>query len=58
MSIKVHFLFNYLDRFTHKMGDYSEEQGERFPQDIKAMEERYQSKWVESTGWQTTAGTL
>lgn len=47
MSIKVHFLFSHLDRFPDNLGDYSEEQGERFHQDIKAMEERYQGRWDE-----------
>jgi len=27
------------------LGDYSEEQGERFHQDIKEMERRYQGRW-------------
>ena len=47
MSIKVHFLFSHLDRFPDNLGDYSEEQGERFHQDIKTMEERYQGRWDE-----------
>ena len=42
MSIKVHFLDNHLERFPENLGDFSEEQGERFHQDIKFMEERYQ----------------
>ena len=41
MSIKVHFLHSHLDRFPDNLGDLSEEQGERFHQDIKTMEERY-----------------
>lgn len=45
MSIKVHYLQNHLDRFPENLGDLSEEQGERFHQDIKTMEERYQGKW-------------
>ena len=45
MSIKVHYLHNHLDRFPENLGDYSEEQGERFHQDIKTMEERYQGRW-------------
>ena len=47
MSIKVHFLFSHLDRFPDNLGDYSEEQGERFHQDIKTMEKRYQGRWDE-----------
>ena len=45
MSIKVHFLHSHLDRFPDNLGCYSEEQGERFHQDIKVMEERYQGRW-------------
>nr|XP_047125236.1 uncharacterized protein LOC124807409 [Hydra vulgaris] len=44
MSIKVHFLHSHLDRFPDNLGSYSEEQGERFHQDIKVMEERYQGR--------------
>ena len=35
MSIEVHFLDSYLDRFPENLGDVSDEQGERFHQDIK-----------------------
>ena len=45
MSIKVHYLHNHLDHFPENLGDLSEEQGERFHQDIKVMEERYQGRW-------------
>ncbi|KAI6656622.1 hypothetical protein LOD99_1417 [Oopsacas minuta] len=45
MSIKVHYLFSHLDRFPENLGDLSEEQGERFHQDIKVIEERYQGRW-------------
>ena len=45
MSIKVHFLFSHLERFPDNLGGYSEKQGERFHQDIKTMEERYQGRW-------------
>ena len=45
MSIKVHYLFSHFDRFPENIGDVSEEQGERFHQDIKSMEERYQGRW-------------
>lgn len=45
MSIKIHFLHSHLDRFPDNLGDYSEEQGERFHQDIKVMEQRYQGRW-------------
>jgi len=44
MSIKVHFLFSHLDRFPENLGDLSDEQGERFHQDISEMEVRYQGR--------------
>ena len=45
MSYKVHFLHSHLNNFPENLGDYSEEQGERFHQDIKEMERRYQGRW-------------
>ena len=45
MSIKVHYLHSHLDKFPENLGDVSEELGERFHQDIKVMEERYQGRW-------------
>ena len=45
MSIKVHFLNSHLDEFPANLGDVSDEHGERFHQDIKIMEERYQGRW-------------
>lgn len=45
MSLKVHFLFSHLDYFPDNLGDFSEEMGERFHQDIKIMETRYQGRW-------------
>ncbi|RUS71032.1 hypothetical protein EGW08_021203 [Elysia chlorotica] len=45
MSIKVHFLHSHLDRFPENLGDVSDEQGERFHQDLKVMEDRYQGRW-------------
>ena len=44
MSIKIHFLHSHLDRFPENLSDFSEEQGEKFHQDIKVMEERYQRR--------------
>ena len=38
MSIKVHYLHSHLDRFPE-----NREQGERFHQDLKTMEERYRA---------------
>ena len=45
MSIKLHFLKSHLDYFPENLGNISEEQGERFHQDIRVMEERYQGRW-------------
>ncbi|GBM51371.1 hypothetical protein AVEN_110820-1 [Araneus ventricosus] len=45
MSLKVHFLDSQLVYFPENLGAVSEEQGERFHQDIKEMERRYQLKW-------------
>ena len=45
MSIKIHYLRSHLDNFPENLGDVNEEQGERFHQDIKIMEERYQGRW-------------
>ncbi|KAJ4445011.1 hypothetical protein ANN_06810, partial [Periplaneta americana] len=38
MSVQVHFLHSHLNYFPDNLGDFSEEQGERFHQDIKNME--------------------
>lgn len=45
MSIKMHFLDSHLNYFPDNLGDYSEEHGERFHQDIAKMEKRYQGRW-------------
>ena len=45
MSVKMHFLRSHVDYFPQNCGDLSEEQGERFHQDIHVMEERYQGRW-------------
>ena len=45
MSIKLHFLHCHLDFFQENLGDFSEEHGERFHQDIQPMERRYQGRW-------------
>ena len=42
MNLKLHFLYSHINEFPENLGDYSEEQGERFHQDIKEMERRYQ----------------
>ena len=45
MSIKLHYLHSHLDKFPDNSGNVCEEQGERFHQDIKVMEDRYQGRW-------------
>lgn len=45
MSLKVHFLHSHLKSFPENLRDMSEEQGEKFHQDIKEMERRYQGQW-------------
>ena len=45
MSIKLHFLRSHLAGFPENLGDVSDEQGERFHQDISNIEVRYQSRW-------------
>ena len=37
MSVKVHFLHSHLSYFPENVGAFSEEQGEKFHQDIKVM---------------------
>ncbi|CAJ0967625.1 unnamed protein product [Ranitomeya imitator] len=44
MSIKIHYIHSHLDFFPENLGDVSEEQGERFHQDIKTMKEQYQGR--------------
>jgi hypothetical protein len=44
MSLKVHFLNVHLDCFPENLGAVSENLGERFHQDIKEMETRYQGR--------------
>jgi len=44
MSYKLHLLHSHIDNFPENLGNYSEEQGECFHQDMKEME-RYQGRW-------------
>ena len=48
MSLKLHVLHSHIAEFRGNMGEYSEEQGERFHQDIKAFEKRYKGQYNES----------
>ncbi|XP_036325477.1 uncharacterized protein LOC118738673 [Rhagoletis pomonella] len=44
MSIKIHFLHSHLDFFPDNLGQFSDEQGERFHQEISAIEKRFAGK--------------
>jgi hypothetical protein len=48
VSLKIHFLESHMDFFPENLGEVSDEHSERFRQDIKAMEKRYQGKWISS----------
>lgn len=48
MNLKIHLLHSHLDVFPENLGDVSDEQGERFHQDIANMERRYQGRWDEA----------
>ena len=45
ISIKLLFLHCHLDFLQENLGDFSEEHGEKFHQDIQQMERRYQGRW-------------
>ena len=44
MSIKIHFLHSHLGFFPENLGQLSDEQGERFHQEISAIEKRFEGK--------------
>ena len=45
MSVKMHYLFSHMDRFPENLVSKNDELGERFHQDLKEMETRYQGRW-------------
>lgn len=45
MTIKLHLVDRHIDYFPNNCGDYSEEHGERFHQDVQIMESRYKGRW-------------
>ena len=45
MTVKFHFLHSHLSYFPGNLRAFSEEQGERFHQEICEMEGRYQGLW-------------
>lgn len=48
MSPKIHYLHQHLDFFRDNLGKISDEHGERFHQEIKLIEQRFQGKNVEN----------
>ncbi|KAL6487813.1 hypothetical protein MHYP_G00044390 [Metynnis hypsauchen] len=58
MSLKIHILDAHLDKFKENMGAYSEEQGERFHQDIMNFERRYQGQYNENMMGDYTWGLI
>jgi len=48
MSLKIHFLESQLDFFPKNLSEISDEHGERFHQNIMAMEKQYQGMWTSS----------
>ena len=48
MLLKLHILHSHIDEFEDNVGDYSEELGERFHQDVKSFEERYKRQYNEN----------
>jgi hypothetical protein len=48
MILKVHFLESHLKFFSENLGEVSDEHGERFHEDIMAIEKQYQDKWTSS----------
>ncbi|GAB0086386.1 uncharacterized protein DMENIID0001_004390 [Sergentomyia squamirostris] len=43
-SLKIHMMFSHLDAFPPNCGDYSDEHGERFHQELKIYEDRFHGK--------------
>lgn len=48
MTPKIHYLHQHLDFFKDDLGKISDEHGERFHQQIKVFEERFQGKPIEN----------
>ena len=45
MCLKMYFLHSYLDLFSPILGEVSDEQGERFHQDISVLINLYQGRF-------------
>ena len=48
MSLKLYSMVSPVEYFLENLGDYSKKQDERFHQDIKVMQQRYQGRWDEN----------
>lgn len=48
MSLKIHFLNQHVDFFKDNLGKISDEHGERFHQQIKNIERRFQGKEIKN----------
>ena len=48
MSLKVHVLDAHLQKFKENLGDFSEEHGECFHQDVLLLERRYKGAYNEN----------
>lgn len=44
MSIKIHYIHSHLDFFPSNLGQFSDEHGERFHQEMLKLEKRYEGK--------------
>lgn len=44
-TVKIHFLSAHLNYFPDNVGKLSDEQGERFHQEVSKIEKRYQGRW-------------
>ncbi|KYN36660.1 hypothetical protein ALC56_08451 [Trachymyrmex septentrionalis] len=44
MLLKIHFRHNHLDFFPPNLGEFSDEHGEHFHQDIVIIEKRFKGK--------------
>lgn len=56
MNIKLHFLHSHLADFQKNLGVCSDERGERFHQDLKVMEARYEGR-QDDRCWLIIVGT-
>ena len=45
MSVKLHYLHLHLEFFRPNLGDFHEEYGKRFHQDIETIEKIYHEGW-------------